>query len=316
MAVDIDCNERRKDPVKTACLGRAVLVAVCFAGCGGAPGSPTGSNGLSPTANQPELAADDVATTTQELPAEAAGPGKKSPEPADAGKLRRQIMYDADVRLIVDDFEGIPEKVQKLVDGSGGFVAQQKLHGRSGSPRSGEWKIRIPVTGYEDFLESTRQIGELQSLSATSQDVTEQYYDLEARIKNKQREETRLLKHLDENSGKLEEILAVEKEISRVREELERMQGRMRVLKDLVSLTTVTLHVDEIKGYMPPQTPTIAHRISRAFGTSWNALVATGEGLVIAGAALGPWLVMLGIPVAAVVLLVRRRKRVARTVVP
>ena len=303
--------------MKTASTGRAVLAAICIAGCGGVPGSPTGSYSSPPVAKQPELAANDVATmATQEPPPGGAGQAGQPRIPDDAVKLKRQIIYDADVRLIVEDFEGIPENVQKLVDASGGFVAQQKLHGRSGSPRSGEWKIRIPLAGYEDFLESARRLGELQSLAATSQDVTDQYYDLEARIGNKQREEARLLKHLDENTGKLEEILTVEKEISRVREELERMQGRMRVLKDLVSLTTVTLHVDEIKGYVPPQSPTFAHRISRAFGTSWNALVATGQGLVIAGAALGPWMAVLGVPLATVALLARRRRRVSRTVAP
>jgi len=302
--------------MKNAAL-RFVLAVFFVAGCGRDGESRPGSSSLAPTAKQPEFAANDVAmTATQEPPPGGTGQAGQPRVPGDAAKLKRQIIYDADLRLIVEDFEGIPEKIQKLVDASGGFVAQQQLHGRSGSPRSGEWKIRIPVAGYEDFLESARTLGELQSLAATSQDVTEQYYDLEARIGNKQREEARLLKLLDENTGKLEEILTVEKEISRVREELERMQGRMRVLKDLVSLTTVTLYVDEIKGYVPPQSPTFAHRISRAFGTSWNALVATGQGLVIAGAALGPWMAVLGVPLATVALLARRRRRVSRTVAP
>jgi hypothetical protein len=293
---------------------RAVLAAFCIAGCGGVPDSAPATYSAPSAASDPKSAAKVLATTLpQEQPPEEAAPAGDSRAPADAGKLRRQIIYDADVRLIVEDFEGIPEKVQKLVDASGGFVAQQKLHGKSGTPRSGEWKIRIPVAGYENFLDSARKLGELQSLAANSQDVTEQYYDLAARIGNKQKEEARLLKHLDENTGKLEEILTVEKEISRVREELERMQGRMRVLKDLVSLTTVTLHVDEIKGYVPPQAPTFTQRVSRAFGLSWHALVATGEGLVVAGVALGPWMAVLGIPVVAVVFLVRRRRRIVRT---
>jgi hypothetical protein len=230
---------------------------------------------------------------------------------AEPGKLQRQIIYDADVRIIVEDFEEIPEKVDRLVLGAGGFVAQQKLHGKSGRPRSGEWKIRLPLDGYAEFLDAAKKLGELQSLAANSQDVTDQYYDLEARIRNKQKEEARLVKHLEESTGKLEEILAVEREISRVREELERMEGRIRVLKDLVSLTTVTLHVDEIKGYVPPQAPTFAVRISRAFVGSWKALVATGQGLVIAAVFLGPWLGVVGIPTCAFVAVIRRRRRVA-----
>jgi len=93
---------------------------------------------------------------------------------------------------------------------------------------------------------------ELQSLSADSQDVTEQYYDLQSRIRNKQTEEARLVRHLEQSTGKLDEILAVEREVSRVREELERMEGKMRVLQDLTALATVTLHADEIKDLLAP----------------------------------------------------------------
>jgi hypothetical protein len=293
-------------------VSHTVLALICIAGCGGNPESPAGTYIAPSTANQPEFAAIAAAQTiSEEQPPGAAAQAGKTPIAAEPGKLQRQIIYDADVRLIVEDFEGIPERVQRLVTDAGGFVAQHKLHGRSGNPRSGEWKIRIPAAGYANFLDEVRNLGELLSLAANSQDVTEQYYDLEARIRNKRKEEARLLKHLDENTGKLEEILAVEKEISRVREELERMEGRMRVLKDLVSLTTVTLHVDEIKGYVPPQAPTFALRVSRAFAGSWEALVATGEGLVVAGAAVGPWLAVIGAPAFALVLFVRRRRRLA-----
>ncbi|MGE5195238.1 MAG: DUF4349 domain-containing protein [Deltaproteobacteria bacterium] len=290
----------------------AVLALICIAGCGGASESPPGTYSAPSPANQAEFAAIAAAQTiSEEQPPNGAAQAGEAPAAPEPGKLQRQIIYDADVRLIVEDFEGLPEKMQQLVNESGGFVAQQKLEGKSGSPRSGEWKIRIPVTGYASFLDAVRTLGELQSLAAKSQDVSEQYYDLKARIRNKQKEEARLLKHLDENTGKLEDILAVEKEISRVREELERVEGRMRVLKDLVALTTVTLHVDEIKGYIPPQAPTFALRVSRAFEGSWNALLAAGEGLVVAGAAIGPWLVAVGVPAFVVVLFVRRRRRVA-----
>jgi hypothetical protein len=287
-------------------MARIVVAIFCVAGCGAAGEMPSGSRNAAPSASPP---AAGTAVLPQDANRGGDGAGDKRAETADAGKLRRQIIYDADVRLVVEDFEGVPEKVERLISDAGGFIAQAKLHGKSGSPRRGEWKIRLPVEGYAGFLDAVRKLGELQSLAANSQDVTEQYYDLEARIRNKQKEEARLLKHLEENTGKLDEILTVEREISRVREELERMEGRIRVLKDLVSLATVTLNVDEIKGYTPPQAPTFALRVSRAFDSSWNALVATGQGLVVAGVAIGPWLGAIAVPAVAVVSVVRRRRR-------
>ena len=86
-----------------------------------------------------------------------------------------------------------------------------------------------------------------QKNTTDSQDVTEEYYDVEARIKNKRVEEERLLKHLEQSTGKLEDILKVEKEISRVRGEIERQQGRLQYLDKLSALTTVTITLHERK---------------------------------------------------------------------
>jgi hypothetical protein len=292
-------------------MARVCVAIFCAAGCGGNAQSPLGTN-VAPRSATPapqDAAVAPAAVVLQEPVPGGNAAGGKQEGPADAGKLHRQIIYDAEVRLFVEDFEGLPEKVDRLIAEAGGFVAQAKLHGKSGSPRRGEWKIRLPLDGYTSFLEAARKLGEMQSLAANSQDVSEQYYDLEARIRNKQKEEARLLKHLDENTGKLEEILTVEREISRVREELERMEGRIRVLKDLVSLATVTLHVDEIKGYTPPQAPTFGLRVSRAFEGSWKALVATGEGLVVACVVIGPWLGAIAVPGLTALTFIRRRKR-------
>ena len=83
----------------------------------------------------------------------------------------------------------------------------------------------------------------------------------------------------------------------------------MRVLQDLVALTSVTLHVNEIKGYVPLESPTFGLRVSRAFDASWLALVAAAQTLVVAGVVIGPWFGAIGIPFLALVSVVRRRRR-------
>jgi len=290
-------------------VGRTALILAGLSGCGGEFESPReGGKSAAPA----RAAAEPAAVLAQQnRPAGAGGQVAASEPIAGAATLKRQIIYDADVRLVVEDFEGIPEMIELIVVEAGGFVAQAKLGGHTGSPRSGLWKVRLPVDKYSGFLEQARKLGELESLASNSQDLTEQYYDLEARIRNKQKEEARLLKHLEETTGKLEEILTVEREISRIREELERMEGKMRVLQDLVSLATVTLRVDEMKGYVPAEAPTFAVRLGRAFFGSWHALVSTGETAAVAGAAAGPWLAIVGLPFAAVLSIIRRRRRAA-----
>ena len=88
-------------------------------------------------------------------------------------------------------------------------------------------------------------LAELQNRNEDSQEVTAEFYDVQVRIRNKQREEERLLEHLADSTGDLEDILTVEKEIARVRTEVEQLQGRLRVLQDQTSLSTVTLRIHD-----------------------------------------------------------------------
>jgi len=192
----------------------------------------------------------------------------------------------------------------------GGFVSASHVTGSPGRPRSGRWTVRVPVDRFGEFLAALRPLGEVRSINSTSDDVTAEFYDIEARIRNKQQEEDRLLKLLAEATGKLEEVLAVERELSRVRGEIEQAQGRLRMLKDVTELTTVTVSVTEIKNYVPEEAPTYMTRLRRAFTSSTAAAVATAQTLSLVAVALVPWLPVPLVLVLAIVLLRRlRRKR-------
>ena len=124
---------------------------------------------------------------------------------------------------------------------------------------------------------------------------------------------------LEEQTGKLEDVLKVEEQLSRVRGEIERLEGRMRVLKDLTSYSTVTINIQEIRGYVPPQSPTFGSRIGRAWTGTLEALLATLQNIVIGIVALTPWLLVLLIPFAIFVKFLRmlfRSKRVGQTMNP
>jgi hypothetical protein len=221
-----------------------------------------------------------------------AGKGGEA-KPAQDEKMPRKIVYTADLRVIVEDFPTAEAELKKLLKDHHGLIAKSDITGSTGSPRSGTWKLRIPVDEFEDFLQAVAGLGVPLKNSIDSQDVTEEYYDLDTRIKNKKVEEERLRKHLDQSTGKLEEILAVEKELSRVRGEIEHQEGRLRLLANLASLTTVTVTIQEIKNYVPPQAPTFAASIAGTFSASVGLLGAFGRGLVLFGVALVPWLTIL-----------------------
>ena len=162
------------------------------------------------------------------------------------------------------------------------------------------------MENYSVFLAAAESLAELQSSTEDTQEVTAEYYDVQVRIRNKQREEDRLLEHLENSTGKLDDILAVEKELSRVRTEVEQLQGRLRVLQDQTSLSTVTLRIYELRGYVPEESPAFGTRISRAWTQSIDGLLEAGQLLVLTIVVCAPWVAVAAIPIIAMILIIRR----------
>ncbi len=267
----------------------AALFLLLLAGCG------ANSGGTPVSDSAAELVSDDATTSAASAPSDNAGEQKGKGGSVGANgqavfQTKRVIIYTATVDLVVENLTAGQNKLTQLVKANGGYIAQTDVGGASGAQRTGSWKVRVPVEKYEAFMAGAQRLGELQTINSSSQDVTAEFADVSARIKNKRVEEARLQELLRRATGKLSEVLQVEKELSRVRGEIEQSQGRIRVLSDLSSLTTVTISMREIKDYVPPAPPTFATEIGRQFSGSIGVMKALGRGLVLLGAALLPWL--------------------------
>jgi len=217
-----------------------------------------------------------VATLAAIQPGPASAPGGTS-------AISRRIIYDAQVDLVVESVDPIAKKVGTLVQDARGYIAEQNVTGSPGSQRSMRWRFRIPVEQFDSFVASIVSLGELERNNRTSQDVSEQYYDIEARIKNKKVEEQTLNKILQERSGKLEDVLKIEIELSRVRGEIEQLEGKIRVLENLSSLATLTLNVREREKYAPPP-PVVADfptQVARTWDGAILGLVNHGKSLLL-----------------------------------
>lgn len=222
--------------------------------------------------------------------APAGGQDKLLPEDA-----ARKIIYTGTIHLTVGDFAASEKALVELVAVHKGYLAGSEVRGNPGSPRHGSWTIRVPVERFDAFHKAVLPLGELERAYVDSRDVTEEYHDVEARIKNKKTEEARLLHHLEKTAGKLDEILALEKEISRVRGEIERDQGKQLLLSKLAALATLTVHLQERSRFAPAENAGFGTSIGRTFGGSWSSLVALGESLVLAVVAVIPWLIPLAL---------------------
>ncbi|MEO0474896.1 MAG: DUF4349 domain-containing protein [Planctomycetota bacterium] len=242
------------------------------------------------------------------LPAdtESRGPIAEVPTAAD----QRKIIFNANIQLVVDEFEGVTKAVSSLAKKHGGFIANSNIRGSEGEPRSGNWTLRIPSQNFDSFLDGSKGLGQVRSLSQDSKEVTAEYVDLQARVRNLKAEEERLHKHLDESTRSLKDILEVEQQLARVRGEIERMQGRLNVLKDLTSLSTVTISIEEIKDYIPEPTeePGFATQVARTWSDSLGGVGAffTGASLFVVGFV--PWLAVL-LPLGFVAWMIFKRVR-------
>jgi hypothetical protein len=208
------------------------------------------------------------------------------------GRVERKIKTTAEIHVIANDFEKAEQGLRVLIKSLGGYTARADIAGAAGSPRSGRWRVRMPVERVESFLDGTRRLGVPQTTGLESEDVTAQFVDLEARLKNKTMQETTLRTYLTDKKAKseLKDILAVEQELARVRGEIEQMEGQRRLLNNLTSLATISVVIQEVKNYVPPETPTFASTIKRTFVESIDLLVTFAKQVVIAVVAAAPWL--------------------------
>ena len=180
--------------------------------------------------------------------------------------------------MLVKSLDATERAVLDLIKFHGGFLAESNLAAQTGTQRNATWRVRVPVDRFDLFVSAVGKLGEVRTNHVGSQDVTEEFADLEARIRNKQEEEKRLLKQLADSTGKLEDILSVERELSRVRGEVEQMQGRLRFLADRAD-RRITITATEWKDYTPAPM-TFQAQLAHTFFGSVEAMVAFGKSIL------------------------------------
>jgi hypothetical protein len=106
-------------------------------------------------------------------------------------------------------------------------------------------RVKVPAARFDEAMTGLKPIGTLESSKVQADDVGEEYVDVTARMENARRLERRLIDLLATRTGKLKDVLDVEQSLARVREEIERYQGRLRYLQAHTALSTLTVYVHE-----------------------------------------------------------------------
>ena len=222
------------------------------------------------------------------------------PTTGDTALLPSMIIRTGNASVVVDSLEVAVAQVRALAQRLGGFVANTAMQTGPEHLRSASLTLRIPSNRYDEALGGLQPIGRVETVHSEAQDVGEEFVDVQARVANARRLEERLVGLLATRTGRLDDVLAVERELARVREQIERFEGRLRYLRARVALSTLTVTVHEpapLLGSNPS-----ASVIGDAFVAGWRNFLAFVAGLI---AAMG-WLVPAGIIAALVALAVRR----------
>ena len=151
----------------------------------------------------------------------------------------RQIISQASLSVEVEDVAGAVAQVRTIAETRGGFISQVATTGTPGRQRS-DLVVRVPQGEFFDTLESIKGLGKVWAENAGSEDVTEQFIDLEARLRSALREEQSLLSLL-ERADTVSNILTIERELARVRSDIERLQGQINYLSRRVDLATISV---------------------------------------------------------------------------
>jgi hypothetical protein len=157
----------------------------------------------------------------------------------------RKLVRDATLDLEVKSYQPTVDTITELAKADGGYLDS------SSSQRGGNGKLQGTVIAkvapekLDAFLLKLRELGTLKNQSVSTEDVTKDYYDTQARLDNSRRMETQLQELLKRDNGKISELLQVERELGRVRGEIEQMQGQLKLYDFQVQYATVTISVAE-----------------------------------------------------------------------
>jgi len=160
-----------------------------------------------------------------------------------ATSLDRKIISTAQLQLEVENVQSVYNKITSITLQQGGFISGSSIYGYD-ERKNGQMTIRVPQKNFYTAIEQIEALGTVRSKQVQGQDVTEEYIDINARLGNLQKQENRLSEIL-KMANTVKDVLDVERELERVRGEIERLTGRMNYLEQSIEVSTITVNVNE-----------------------------------------------------------------------
>lgn len=236
-------------------------------------------------------------------------------QPGQPAAVERKIIRNATLTLEADDPSKAVQRVASVAESRGGFVVTSESRQHGGSRGSKGYEVftvemRVPAAQFDAALTEIRAAaGSVTSERITGKDVTEEYIDLEARLKQHRALEAQLMEIMKGAEG-VADAIAVQRELTNVRTEIERLEGRRRFLENQASLSTISVTIQPTEPLV--NTTGFFSSLGKAFGDGVDIAATITLFLVSLLLGLLPVVVFIGIPAYFLLRYVVRRVRRAR----
>lgn len=220
--------------------------------------------------------------------------------------LDRKIIQNADLSMDVKD---VPEAVDRILDlnkQSGGYTVSSHIY-KNNDKISAELSIKVPQPALNSTLISISALGEVTDKVMTTEDVTEEFYDSEARLKVLNSKEARLLS-LMERAGSIEDIISIENELSKTRSEIEVLSGRLKYLTNATNYSQVNISLEQAVGSAVKTPRGTLGKSVQGLINSLNQMIHFGSSLIVGLFIILPWAILLSLLVLLVRFLYKKRK--------
>ena len=206
-------------------------------------------------------------------PPSASSPVAQTPPGSVAVPAERKIIRNGSLTLEVRRLDDALAAIRSATEKAGGYVTNESQGKDQYGARQGMITCRVPAGSLDRALAQFQALGKVESVNVTAEDITEQYFNLEIRLRNQRDLETRFRALLDKPGNKVSDLLEIEREMARVRGEIDELEGRKRFWDSQVSLSTLTIQLHEPR-------PAIVGEGGGILGTLKSAFRRLGENLV------------------------------------
>lgn len=226
--------------------------------------------------------------------------------------INRMVIFNAEMALRVENYDKARNALEQKANSYNGYIVQSSSSRYDDEQQSGTMTFRIPQENFQAFLNDAEGLAvKVNNRQVSGQDVTEEYVDIESRLKSKRAVEARLLEFMKQ-AQKTEDLLKISSDLANVQEEIEQIAGRKKFLENQTAFSTVTINLEENIVSVPKidnDSLNTWQKIKKQFAENINILLSAGSGIIVFLVGNLPILLIVGSIVAVIIFLVRKNAR-------